>query len=193
MAKQKQAKNDIDVQRKRRPRGADGLVSNSGNGIGIPRDASTDARDIARCLGRFAHRCVDLPQSNSRVKSSIVASSTVAQTIMPQKDGVTEIADSWARAMNEIVSQKMPDIISDYIIDLVQTLRGHFSSEYSKKELSQISRFLLSETGERLVSDEKLAEHLCEARDTFQKKIVSTLQSPECFEMFKKNMRTMDV
>lgn len=193
MAKQKQAKTDVNVQRKRRSGSSNGLVSNSGNSVGISRDASTDSRDIARCIGRFAHRCIDLPQSNSRVKSSIVASSSVAQTMMPQKDGVNEIADSWARAMNDIVSQKMPDIISDYIIDLVSTLRDHFSSEYTKKELSQISRFLLSDTGERLVSDAKLAEHICDARDSFQKKIVTALQSPECFEMFKKNMRTMDV
>jgi hypothetical protein len=87
----------------------------------------------------------------------------------------------------------MPDLISDYIIDMVSMLRDHFSDNYNGRELSQIAKFVRSQVGERLVSDSDLASSICRAREDLQRKIVSVLQSPECFDLFKKHMRSLDV
>ncbi len=168
-------------------------MSDSSNGVGVHGRSGLDARDIARALGRFAHLCASSPADRSRLAGSISASSTVAKEAMAGRDDVSDMAEAWAKAMNDMVSQKMPDLISDYIIDMVAMLREHFSESYTSRELSQVAKFVRSQAGERLVSDAELASSICQARDALQKKVVAVLQSPECFDLFKKHMRSVDV
>lgn len=193
MAKAKPSKTAGNPGRKRRSGVSDRLVSDSGNGVGIHGRAGVDARDIARAFGRFAHLCASSPADRSRLSGSISASSSVAKTTMASTEDVSDMANAWSKAMNETVAQKMPDLISDYIIDMVSMLRNHFSDHYNSRELSQIAKFVRSQVGERLVSDAELANNICTARDELQRKIVSILQAPECFELFKKHMRSIDV
>jgi hypothetical protein len=197
MAKAKQAKTSVPKERKRRPRSADRLVPSSGGGVGLSGRQGVDARDIARAFGRFAHLCAMSPADKSRLGGSIIASSSVANKatnkVMSNTDEVTDIANAWSSAMNEVMSQKLPDMLSDYIIDMVAMLRDHFGDKYSAKELSQIAKFIKSNVGERLVSDADLANRLCSAREDLQRKMVAVLQAPECFEVFQKHMRSIDV
>ena len=168
-------------------------MSDSGDGIRVHGRSGLDARDIARAFGRFAHLCASSPADRSRLTGSISASSTVAKEAMSGRDDVSDMAEAWAKAMNDMVSQKMPDLISDYIIDMVAMLREHFADNYNSRELSQVAKFVRSQAGERLVSDSELASSICHARDVLQKKVVAVLQSPECFDLFKKHMRSVDV
>jgi hypothetical protein len=193
MAKAKQAKTSRTSERKRGSGLSDRLVPDSGNGIGIYGRAGVDARDVARAFGRFAHLCASSPADRSRLTGSISASSSVAKEAMAGRENVSEMAEAWAKAMNDMVSRRMPDLISDYIIDMVSMLRDHFSDNYNGRELSQIAKFVRSQVGERLVSDSDLASSICRAREDLQRKIVSVLQSPECFDLFKKHMRSLDV
>lgn len=168
-------------------------MSDGGSGVGVHGRSGLDSRDIARALGRFAHLCASSPADRSRVAGSISASSSVAKGAMSDHEDVSGMAEAWSKAMNDMVAQKMPDLISDYIIDMVSMLRDHFSENYNGRELAQVAKFVRSQTGEKLVSDSELAGSICQARDDLQRKIVAVLQSPECFDLFKKHMRSLDV
>lgn len=194
MAKSKQGKTSVSVRRKRGQGVSDGLVSDSGSSIGIHgHTCSTDARDLARAIGKFAHLCCKIDNMHKKLGTAINASNIASKDVLPSDDTKVEISEAWAKAMRDTLTQKMPDLVSDYIIDLVAAVRDYASKEYSSRELNQIGRFVRSQVGEKVFSDEKFGQVLTEAREEFIKKIILCLQSPDCYNSFKKNLRSFDV
>jgi len=193
MAKPKQEKSSVSAGKLPAKEVADGLVSNSRNRIRVPEHSKVNARDVARGVGRFAHMYIQASAYQNSMGGSVIASDKAARNVAKDDKPVADVAGAWARAISEVMSARMPSLMSDYIIDLVAEMRQHFSQRYSTRDLANIAKFVNSTTGEKLIADNELSAILAEARQQLHAKIVSILQDPACFDLFKKHMRSVDV
>lgn len=193
MAKPKQGKSSVSAGKSPSKNAADRLVSNSRDSVRVSGRSQVDARDVARGVGRFAHMYIQASASQKSIDSSIAASGKTARKVMKHDQPMADVADAWSRAISEVMSARMPDLMSDYIIDLVAEMRNHFSQRYSTRDLANIAKFVNSSTGEKLIADTELSAILAGAREQLHAKMVSILQDPACFELFKKHMRSVDV
>jgi sulfur relay (sulfurtransferase) DsrC/TusE family protein len=193
MAKSKQGKPSVSAAKLPVKEDNNRLVSNSRNRVRLSRRSQVDARDVARGVGRFAHMYIQASASQKSIKGSIAASGNMVGKVVNDDQPMANVAEAWSRAISEVMSARMPDMISNYIIDLVVEMRQHFSKFYSSRDLAKIAKFVNSTTGEKLIADTELSTILAVAREQLHVKIVSALQDPACFELFKKHMRSVDV
>jgi len=193
MGKPKQEKSSVSAGRSPSKDATDRLVPNSRNRVRVSGRSQVDARDVARGVGRFAHMYIQASAPHNSIDSSIVASGKTARKVMKDDQPMAAVADAWSRAISEVMSARMPDMMSDYIIDLVAEMREHFFQHYSSRDLANIAKFVNSTIGEKLIADTELSTILAVAREQLHAKMVSILQDPACFELFKKHMRSVDV
>lgn len=149
---------------------------------------------------KIAHRIADVilkSATNSlepnRMRDMYLQTSTITSGSSDEMDqhNSAVVVSAWVDSIIEHMADRKDRIISDYVLDLIQSIEAHLESHYTEDELLFIVEAVENKFFKKLLLDEGIFESVLSAKEVFNKKVLKEMQSEECINIMQKKLHDL--
>lgn len=149
---------------------------------------------------KIAHKVADIilkSATNSlepdRMRDMYLQTSTISSDPTDEVDQHNSaiVVAAWVDSIIEHMATRKDRIISDYVLDLIQSIEKHLESSYTEEELDFIAKVIEDHAFKKMLLDGKIFESVVEAKEVFNNKVLKEMQSEECVNIMQKKLRGM--
>lgn len=151
---------------------------------------------------KIAHRIADIvlkSATNSlepnRMRDMYLQTSTITSgpSDDAEKHNSAIVVSAWIDSIIEHMSERKDRIISDYVLDLIQSLETYLESNYTEVELAFIMESIENKYFKKMLTDDGIFESVLNAKEIFNKNVLKEMQSEECLNIMQKKLHDLMV
>lgn len=149
---------------------------------------------------KIAHRIADIilkSATNSlepnRMRDMYLQTSTITSGPSDESDkhSSTIVVAAWVDSIIEHMAERKDRIISDYVLDLIQSLEAYLESHYTESELGFIVDSIEHQSFKKMLIDDGIFESVLNAKEIFNKNVLKEMQSEECLNIMQKKLHDL--
>lgn len=151
---------------------------------------------------KIAHRIADIilkSATNSlepdRMRDMYLQTSTITSGPSDDSDKHSSaiVVSAWVDSIIEHMAERKDRIISDYVLDLIQSLEVHLEKKYTEVELAFIVDSIEHQCFKKMLIDDGIFESVLNAKEIFNKNVLKEMQSEECLNIMQKKLHDLMV
>lgn len=147
------------------------------------------AHKVADVILKSANNSLDPDRMKNMYASSATLSNIEGVEMDPEKGGA--ILSIWIDSIVEHISTRKDRIISDYVLDLIESTQKHFENSYNEDELESIVSIMDIAAFQKLWSDDAVFKIVSDSKEGFNQHIIKEMQSEECLNVMQKKLHTL--
>lgn len=95
----------------------------------------------------------------------------------------------WINAIVDHISKNKDKLISEFALDLIQSVQDYLEKTYSISELEDLCSVINSEVFLKAMNDNELFNIISVNKDNFNKSIINAMQSDACLNHVQKRLK----